>query len=146
MDGWPVWLASLSFRDRFGKIVPTEKWSENVRREAERSIDVLLEGVGNPLMERQFRMCITMCRHRALSTRENEDLPQWWKDTPSIDLAGGPIEVLWHKGIPETLSTQPCRNPIKEPLSTPGTYLPLDCGKCDSCLAREACAPRYNAV
>lgn len=138
-----MWLASISLRDRFGKIIPTENWDDRMRATMESLLDRLLEGVGDPLRERQIRMCITMCRHRAITQREFERLPQWWHDAPAVDLAGGPLEVMWHKGIPETLSTQPCVNPTKEPFGG-GLYLPVDCGECPSCRAREACSPRYG--
>jgi hypothetical protein len=141
MDGWPVWLASLSLRDRHGKIVPTETWSAERMAACQASIDTLLDGLGDPAYERSFRMCVTLCRHRALTADEADQLPDEWWTQPARDLAGGPIEVLWSRGLPETLSTEPCANPTKV-LLAPGCFFPKDCGVCPSCEARKACRSR----
>ena len=141
MDGWPVWLASLSIRDRHGQIVPTGRWEGFTMPRAQASIDTLLDGVGDPAHERSFRMCVTLCRHRALTTEEADHLPEDWWTTPARDLAGGPVEVLWSVGVPETPSTQPCANPTKVPMG-PGLYFPDDCGACETCAARATCRSR----
>lgn len=144
MDGWPVWLASTSLRDRHGRIVGTEKWSAEQMTVAQAGLDTLLDGIGNRESERSFRMCITLCRHRALTSAEADRLPESWWTEPARDLAGGPVEVLWSRGITETLSTQPCANPIRRPMS-PGLYFPEDCGKCESCVARATCRAKIPA-
>jgi hypothetical protein len=138
MDGWPVWLASMSRRDRFGRIVPTEKWSSAQMADAEDQLSTLLEGVGDPLRERCFRMCITLCRHRALSVAEHGSLPAEWHAAPAVDLAGAPVELLWSKGIPTSLAAQPCWFPERVRVGDPlaGLYVPMDCGACDTCKAR----------
>lgn len=141
MDGWPVWLASLSMRDRNGNIIPTARWGDIRLGRAQHSIDTLLEGLGDRGRERSFRMCITLCRHRALSEAEADQLPEDWWTTPAVDLAGGPVEVLWHRGVPESLSTQPCTNPTRIPMGI-GLYLPEDCGTCEPCGARASCPSR----
>lgn len=138
MDGWPVWLASLSIRDRFGSIVPTAKWDVFRMGAAQNSIDALLDGVGDRSRQRSFRMCITLCRHRALTPEEADQLPDEWWTTPAKDLAGGPLEILWSVGVPETLSTQPCARPTKVRLG-PSLYFPDDCGTCETCVARATC-------
>jgi hypothetical protein len=142
MDGWPVWLASLSKRDRHGRIVPTERWDPFWMGAAQNSIDALLQGVGDRRRERSFCMCITLCRHRALTDEEADRLPADWWTTPAQDLAGGPLQVLWSVGIDETPSTQPCTAPTRIPLSQPGLYLPEDCGRCEPCQARATCRAR----
>jgi hypothetical protein len=141
MDGWPVWLASLSIRDRNGNVAPTEKWSAERMDAAQASIDTLLSGLGDQEHERSFRMCVTLCRHRALTANEADELPNDWWTTPAEDLAGGPVEVLWSRGIPSRPSTEPCANPTKVPLA-PGLFFPEDCGVCPSCAARKACRSR----
>lgn len=138
MDGWPVWLASASLRDRNGHIVSTERWSSEMFDRVSAGLDVLLDGIGDREREREFRMCITLCRHRALTPQERAALPDWWEAAPAVDIAGGPVEVRWYRGIPERPSTQPCLVPDKQNLS-PGLWLPIDCGECEPCLDRKAC-------
>lgn len=134
-----MWLASASMRDKVGRIWPASKWPDEVMDQVSASLGVLLEGVGDPEREREFRMCITLCRHRALSQEEHDGLPQWWHDAPAFDIAGGPVEVRWHKGIPEVQSAQPCVKPSREYIRWPDQWLPVDCGQCEPCKAREAC-------
>ena len=141
MNGWPVWLASLSRRDRRGRIVTTDRWTADQMAAAQTSIDTLLGQLGNPDQERSFRMCVTLCRHRALTPEEADRLPDEWWTTPARDLAGGPVEVLWSKGIPQPPSTMPCEHPTKLPLG-PGSWFPEDCGECPTCLARQECRSR----
>ena len=56
---------------------------------------------------------------------------------------GGPIEIVW-ENEPGSPSTKPCANPSREYLPQPNgridplIWLPLDCGACESCQAREA--------
>ncbi len=138
MDGWPVWLASASLRDRNGRIVSTERWSPETFDRVSAGLDVVLDGVGDVDRQREFRMCITLCRHRALTPEERAALPDWWEAAPPVDIAGGPVEVRWHRGIDERPSTQPCTNPRKELIGS-GLWLPIDCGQCGPCLARTAC-------
>ena len=133
-----MWLASASLRGRDGKIVGTERWTPEMFDRVSAGLDVLLDGVGDVDRQREFRMCITLCRHRALTEGEFKLLPVWWHDAPAVDIAGGPVEVRWHRGIPERPSTQPCVAPGKERLSV-GLWLPVDCGRCEPCLARERC-------
>jgi hypothetical protein len=142
-----VWLASVALHHRSasGPIVPTERW---VRRtgtinEAHRLIEQALSGVGDPAREREFRMCVSLCRHRALTEEEAAGLPDWWHDAPAKDVAGGPLEVLWQRGIPRTLSCEPCESPRRRPLPgysrSSGVYIVDECGTCPSCRARAAC-------
>lgn len=135
MGGWPVWLASASLRDRSGNIRPAKDWNEDTVVRVSESLDVCLDGVGDPNHEREFRMCITLCRHRALTQDEFDRLPEWWHEHPAVDLAGGPVEVLWSKNVPETPGTMPCHNPGRDHIS-PGLWLPTDCGVCPPCRAR----------
>ncbi len=138
MDGWPVWLASASVRGPNGKTVPSGSWPPDLMDQVSASLDVLLAGVGDEDRQREFRMCITLCRHRALTPAERDALPDWWHEAPAVDIAGGPLEKRWSRGIPETLSTEPCANPDRV-LIERGMFIPTDCGTCPSCAARLAC-------
>lgn len=135
-----MWLVSVS-HSVAGKIVPTEIWTKDHRlRIADRLIDMVLDGRGDPRRERSFRMCITLCRHRAISDKENDELPESFHKAPATDIAGGPVEVLWSsQDMPKSDSVLPCRDPGKVPL--PGQHelwLPVDCGRCPPCVARDA--------
>lgn len=140
MEGWPVWLVSVSMR-RGGKIVSTDKWSRFDWEKARKVMGRVLRGVGDEKREREFRMCVTACRHRAVSRSEIEAIPDSWFDEPAVHLAGGPVEVLRSSGIRVQLSTEPCRPPRKIPIGNilDGLWVPLDCGSCESCVARKAC-------
>jgi hypothetical protein len=135
MGGWPVWLASASLHDRRGRIHPAKDWDEDTIKRVSQSLDVLLDGVGDDDHEREFRMCITLCRHRALTKEEFDRLPEWWHEADAVDLAGGPVEILWSKNVPETVGVQPCAAPVKQSIGD-GLWFPLDCGQCPSCRAR----------
>ena len=88
-------------------------------------------------------MCATMCRHRALTREEALSLPADWWTEPAVDLAGGPVEVLWEHGTKHTLSTQPCYTPEWVPIDDSGTLkFPADCGECPTCQARKAIVSR----
>lgn len=142
MNGWPVWLASASAWDTLGHLVPSSRWTDTRMAQVSASLDILLDGVGDPTREREFRMCVTLCRHRALTQAEHDALPDWWHAAPAVDVAGGPVEIMWHKGIPETVSTLPCENPTREVVAPRrlDIWLPIDCGRCPPCVARAACA------
>jgi len=101
-------------------------------------LDVLLGGVGDSEHEREFRMCITLCRHRALTDTEYEALPDWWHVADAVDIAGGPVEVRWSRNVPETPAIQPCVAPGKIKIGD-GLWLPEDCGECEPCRARATC-------
>lgn len=137
MDGWPVWLASLSRRDRRGNIITTDRWTPAVLDAAQAHLDFLLDGLGDPGRQRSFRMCITLCRHRALTDLEHDALPDYWHAEPARDIAGGPVEVLWARGIDDTPGVRPCEHPSRQPIRR-DLWLPVDCGSCPPCLARAA--------
>lgn len=138
MGGRPVWLASLARRDDRGEIIPTEKWSPSQRRAARKVLyEHALAGVGDEKMERGFRMCATLCIHRSLTDAEIAAMPAE-RNVKPLDLAGGPLEVLWRtEGVRDSLSTHPCHKPGKEPL-TGKLWFPKDCGACAPCVARAA--------
>lgn len=138
MDGQPVWLASLSYRDRHGRLLPSDEWIGTPDGDrAARLLTRALRGVGDEGRQRMFRMPITLCLHRALTDEEAAGLPDG--DTVPQHLAGGALEVLWEtvEGGP---STRPCANPGRERLDplNPALYLLTECGDCESCKARAA--------
>jgi hypothetical protein len=145
MEGWPVWLASVTLWDREEEIRPTETWTAADRERVDELFDeVILRGIGDPSRQRQFRMCATMCRHRALTSEEARTLPESWFTKAAQDIAGGPVELLWEQGTAPTLSTRPCANPSWGRLSpnNPGLKIPIDCEACPSCLARKSAVGR----
>jgi hypothetical protein len=111
-------------------------------RESERLLRTkALGGIGDERRERFFRMCVTACLHRGLTDAELAGLPASWHQAPAIDIAGGPVEVLWSKGIPDVLSARPCDHPTRKPFDprrrATELWIPLDCGACPSCVARK---------
>lgn len=142
MGGWPVWLASISKWKKGPEVVPVEKWRAETLLVAEKRLEEVLWGIGDQSRERCFRMNVTLCRHRALSKNEGAHVMGMWKafGLPPRHMAGGPIEVLWMKGIKDTPSTRPCANPTRKPLDVKGNvWMPIDCEECESCLARLEC-------
>ncbi len=134
-----MWLASVSLRDRRGDIIGTAKWSPRQWKHAEWLLkNVALKNAGDESRERMFRMCITACLHRGIRDDELDQIPQWWFDAEAIDIAGGPIEILYAKGVPDIESAKPCHHPRKQLIDLRRTdlYFPRDCGECPPCVAR----------
>ena len=90
------------------------------------------------LRQRAFRMNITFCVHRALSDGEKAALPDSFLAGPGGE-AGPPVEVLWSKGIPETLASGACENPGHRVVipGRPDLWVPEGCGRCAVCVARQ---------
>jgi hypothetical protein len=137
MSGAPVWLASVSHSDKRGRIIGTVNWTRYDFTLAERIAHRELEGVGDAARERCFRMNITFCIHRAVSAEEIARLPKEWACAPG-GLAGGPVEVLWSRGIEHKPASMPCNAPRHRVINVqrPDLWVPEDCGKCEPCLAR----------
>lgn len=134
MNGRPVWLASVSLRNP-GTIL-TGEYNDKQRKRALRHLRGMLRGVGDPQWERLFRMNLTLCLHRALSEHERARLPASWSNTPAYDIAGGPIEVIYSRGVePLWISADPCHSPKQHYISR-RVWAPIDCGECPPCLAR----------
>jgi hypothetical protein len=143
-----VWLASYSRRSyrvlggRAGShIKATGTWKPEDFEEGYRRLCDALRGVGRPDMERLFRMNVTLCLHRVATDEEVEGLRGFW-DKVEPGLAGGPVEVLWSKGLPLSESCKPCHHPKHQQVvaSRPDLWVPQDCRQCPPCLARAACA------
>lgn len=140
MNGDPVWLASVSHVTKM-----THQWSEHERARAKGLLLAVLEGVGDPKRQRLFRMCVTMCLHRALSREEIDALPPSFHEAEAIDIAGGPVEIL-EETEPGRPSTRPCENPkhipieqmVGQPTRMRGATFAMDCGVCGPCAARRA--------
>lgn len=138
MNGTPVWLCSVSHRSK-----TTDKFTDAERARAKALLLWMLEGRGNPKRQRFFRMCVTMCLHRAITDEEQARLPATFHEAKAIDIAGGPLEVLeeTEPGLP---STRPCESPNMVPLELAfgpsvhhrGATFAADCGKCAPCVAR----------
>ena len=141
-----MWLASVSRRspitDRF---LPTPRWSADQLAEGETLLDQLLAGCGDPGGQRSFRMNLTLCRHRLLTTAE---VRRTGGGACAHGIAGGPVAVLWETH-PGAASTRPCANPVRRPFPgepvDPDLWLPIDCGRCPSCRARAAIATGEDA-
>jgi len=142
MGGRPVWLASISLRDRYGRLVPSSIWREEQRTvdRLQRILSRSLQGVGDKTAQRFFRMPVTGCYHRALTPEEEDGLLDSWRDSSAIDLAGGAIETIWST-VPDTMSVRPCENPGREPIPDAwhrDLYFIEECGECPPCRARLA--------
>lgn len=136
-----MWLASLSRRNRFGKIWATQHW----RHEFEWAYGLLCEvlfGLGDPRFERLFRMNVTLCLHRAATDAEIQCFARPLSASEEPALAGGPVESLWARGFRPSLSCLPCAEPTRHLLdsSRPDLWAPIDCGRCPSCLDRKRIA------
>lgn len=133
-----MWLCSVSQLDKKG-IKGTAEWSPDEFAMAERLAHSALFGVGNESRERAFRMNITFCIHRAVSAAEMASLPPEWSCAVG-GLAGGPVEVLWSKGISHRAASMPCVQPVRQVIdySRADLWIPLDCGECEPCQARAA--------
>jgi len=138
MQGQPVWLCSVSHYDKTG-LLTTGTWSKDDFALAERLAHSALAGVGNPARERGFRMNITFCIHRAINAEEETALPTCWSGAEGA-LAGGPVEVLWSRGIPHCVAAMPCVNPGRMIIDErrPDLWVPTDCGECEPCRGRIA--------
>lgn len=137
MNGRPVWLASVTLRDANGIIIPTARYTTRGMQKAQTVLDELLAGVGDTSREVSFRMNLSLCRHRGLSVDEEEHLTNQFKDFCPTDSAGTAIEVLWKRGVSGE-AIEPCANPGRQYISDePHFWLPIPCGKCESCVARE---------
>ena len=136
MAGQPVWLCSVSYHPKGGTL-GTARWSQADFALAERLAHAALRGVGNQDCERAFRMNITFCIHRAVSEQELALLPVDW-ECSSGSLAGGPVAVLWSRGIEHRASAMPCENPwhLVIDVNRSDLWIPEDCGKCGPCVAR----------
>lgn len=137
MDGEPVWLASVSTWKK-GQLFPAERHNKYERRDAIALARTVLNGVGNQERERVFRMCITVCIHRALSEEEKANLKP--SSCPIKNLAGAPVEIIEERGCVPSLSTLPCEN-YRKRLIVPARrdlWVPAECGACPTCLARSA--------
>lgn len=134
MSGEPVWLASASLWSDTGPVGTTD-WKPRQLESGQRVLDTLLDGLGDPEVERSFRMCLTLCRHRRVRPDELAGLPQSFHRARARFLAGGPVEILWSRGCTTPVSCRPCENPRWVPLDF-GLSIPKDCGKCLPCARR----------
>src|SRR4051794_27682188 len=111
MGGQPVWLVSISRRDHSTqKLIPTGRWDEVQKRRAIDLMKKVLGPLGDKSKERHFRMNATLCIHRALSADEVAQLPDEFTCAPALDIAGGPVAILW-ESEEGAISTRPCANP-----------------------------------
>ena len=136
MQGRPVWLASVSKRNKSGAIIPNTRWGAYDKRRAIELLKRVLHGVGDPDRGwRLFRMQITYCMHLACSDFEVALLPGEWDTIKGSALAGGPVEILDSGNCATTPSVRPCEDPSKGGI--PGqryfdaeVWIPIDCGQC----------------
>lgn len=98
----------------------------------------VLGDVGDPLVERVFRMNVTLCIHRLCTPTEAAAAGRLWAGKEMRDLAGQPIEIIEERGCESGPSCQPCNNPRRLAIipSRPDLWVPQDCGACPSCEAR----------
>ena len=136
-----MWLCSVS-RAFLGKTLATKKWTNCEFQQAKTIAHETMEGIGNLNRERAFRMNITFCIHRALNVMEHVRLQDNW-DSLLRGMTGGPVEVLWSRGIPHSEAAMPCHNPRHKIINSwrPDLWVPEDCGDCRPCVARIAVRP-----
>lgn len=121
-----MWLASVSHRID-DLVHPAERFGDAEFRLAYQLLKRAMTGVGDDRWARHFRMCTTQCLHRGLSDEELDRLPEDWKAAPAVDIAGGPVEVFWSRGIPEgVISCDPCESLRYEPFAGPDGALARD--------------------
>jgi hypothetical protein len=135
-----VWLCSVSKRGKGNVLLPSKKWDRDFAKAYREVMCPALKGVGNPKQERLFRMSITLCLHR-VTTPDEADYLHRATEGELDGLAGGPVEILWSHGLATSDSCQPCQAPTRQYVE-PGRkdlWIPVDCGQCPSCLARQAC-------
>ena len=146
MDGRPVWLASVSFSVR-GRIVGAGEWSNSRMKKARWVASRVLNGIGDPLQERHFRMNITFCIHRAVSLSECTRLPVGWECAVGGG-AGPPVQLLGSFGIPHTLASGPCDNPGRVVVleGRPDLWVPDPCLTCPSCIARSEALAKGSCI
>lgn len=132
-----MWLCSIS-RWQHGRNVPFARWGHGVRNEALTLAHRLLDGRGQPDMERRFAMCMTLCVHRTVNDDELAVCPAG----RASHLAGPAVEELWvAPGWPELpLTAQRCERGVWATVQVGGerVKLPGDCDECPPCLARRA--------
>ena len=138
-SGRPVWLASVSHRDHRGDLIATGDWTSRDQERGARILQNALAGAGNPCLEREFRMNVTRCLHRACSAVEVARLPDDWETAPG-GLAGGPVELIRTTGMEVLPAAMPCEDPGQSLLDPrrPDLWVPVDCGRCLPCRARAA--------
>ena len=135
-----MWLASLSISDKHGRLLPNSRWTTRQMRLAQRVLgDWVLKGVGDAERERCFSMCITLCLHRGVRPDELALIGRDWHEAEPVDLAGGPLEILYARGVPDVESAKPCHRPGKRliDLRRIDLWFPVDCGECPPCVARQ---------
>src|SRR5262245_25734887 len=138
MAGTPVWLASLSRTSPITREpIATGRCTQRERDGAAALLRDVLADRGDLSRERHFRMNLTYCIHRAISTEEAAALPEDFWDGTVRGLAGAPVEVLLETEA-GSASTRPCLRPGKLRLGfrDPDLWIPVDCGSCPSCVAR----------
>lgn len=137
MEGRPVWLASISRRTPAGRIIGVDDWAPPVRDRARRALEEMLSGIGDESAQRLYRMNVTMCMHRRVTDEEEAALPLSFCDLPALDIAGGPVEILW-ENVSQRPSTRPCESPRHDVVlpGRPDLWFPGDCGECEPCGAR----------
>lgn len=138
-----MWLSSVSIA-RDGVTVCAGKMREEERRLVEETLSYVTRNIGDDSRRRLFRMNLTTCLHKGLTEQEEAGLPAWFNTAEPIDIAGGPVEVLW-ENVKGKLSTRPCKAPTKQLISPerPDLWFPVDCGLCEPCKAR-AEYPNYT--
>jgi hypothetical protein len=134
MEGQPAWMASITLRGPRG-IINVGRYTMEQMLQAKSILNQALQGAGNPDRERLFRTNALLYLHRAASAEEQERLPSACASFP----AALPIQILYTKGLPPILSTDPCERPRRGPHfpGRPDLWIPLGCNECPSCWARD---------
>jgi hypothetical protein len=142
-DGDTIWVAAISVYHA-GVVRQALEWKPDLVQRHLKKLVAALRGVGDESRERCFRGAVTLHLHRALTAEEYAGLPEAWRALVPIGVAESPVEIIYTKGLRESLAAEPCRELLQRPLEpvqvrqhAPPLWIPKECAQCDTCKARE---------
>jgi hypothetical protein len=138
-EGAPIWAANATVVSAESDLIkrPIRTWSVEMMTQVKQALYDVLDGVGYPDRERVFHDNIGLTVVRMLKGNEWEQLTEAFHMAAPVLTLAGPAVVLsetW-QSPPEAY---PCENPYRGAvLSMPDVWVPIDCGLCAPCVARQ---------
>lgn len=141
-----VWMAFVGVRDMMDRVIATDSWSDHRRACLLDLLRRALSGVGDETRERLFRMQPALCLERALTPAESAEIPAERQALKAAHIFGGPVELF--SSFVDVTAGNPCEKPTRQyhrrqqkrggfgSIET-DLWVPIDCGECPPCLARE---------